>query len=852
MSLCQICQSIDWATVLAKPISKLFNFAETYPLNHNLFHYVTRYEGLQHPVDGLVLYHKNIVSLRASAVSCKICCLVQDQVDKRLRNGEAAAKLGFKYPESFELWICGTGLSGFFQVLGYNKADTEKRFVKSAAYELLAGFGICVEDGRKISLSARSPVLLRQIKEWMKTTAINQSNSSYVPTRLLRIEDNGERVELSSPSHICVEYACLSHCWGLTQPLLLNSHTSTKLRKGVSKGNLPRSFQDAIWLTHQLGLQYLWIDSLCILQDNAEDWARESSHMDKVYQNATITIAASQASDSSKGFLDRNLPRVYTPTQITIGGIHGHALLFPIPLKFAGNPNLLAEMEEEPLTARGWVLQERYMARRTIHFTQDQLFLECEGNLLAEDSGFSISLPMQSPFTLSANTRENPAWTKVVERYSRRRLTREQDKLPALAGMAAYFSSISEDKTSNAGKRYLAGLWSTDIVKHLCWKMAYQDSPGARPTKYRAPTWSWASIDGPITFQEAFSKSLLLIQDTQTELKRSDNIFGEVISGWVFLKAIHLEPKEVSADGRSLGFSENGIRFLINADWDTKQNGTKEQLQQLMIQEKLTVVLVAWQETQEPLALAGPLCLILTPVEHRVHPYHTIPTYERVGSGIARTIGEERQHAKLSTSRLRAQYLPDDAATAYTRVSVNVTLAGNAFVCSWKHGGGIVCWVTQLVAHKEYREQGLAGGLLRSLRGDTDDIYGIMSSHPAACLAAAKCFGSTIEKVSMDFILKNAVSITEVSPIPYIKNTKLSGKLFDVKETNGLISGVNTDFLVDHEEPKEALALIREEWNWPLGDLPDGHKFLLILQGKSRRSRSRSLSRFGATTAASS
>lgn len=108
-------------------------------------------------------------------------------------------------------------------------------------------------------------------------------------------------------------------------------------------------------------------------------------------------------------------------------------------------------------------------------------------------------------------------------------------------------------------------------------------------------------------------------------------------------------------------------------------------------------------------------------------------------SNLTRLVG---QHVELSTSRLRAQYLPEDAATAYTRVSVNGTLAGNAFVCRWKHGGRIVCWITQLVVHKEYRERGLAGGLLRSLRGDTDEIYGIMSSHPAACLAAAKCFGS--------------------------------------------------------------------------------------------------------------
>ncbi|KAK8066834.1 Acyl-CoA N-acyltransferase [Apiospora hydei] len=110
---------------------------------------------------------------------------------------------------------------------------------------------------------------------------------------------------------------------------------------------------------------------------------------------------------------------------------------------------------------------------------------------------------------------------------------------------------------------------------------------------------------------------------------------------------------------------------------------------------------------------------------------------------------------------------------------------------------------------------------------------------------------ATIEKVSLDFIRQNAALITKASPIPYIKSTKLSGELFDVGETNGLKSGVDTDFFVDHEEPQEALAEIRKDWKWPLGDLPDGHEFLLILQGKSRRSRSRSLPRAGPKTAVS-
>jgi len=97
---------------------------------------------------------------------------------------------------------------------------------------------------------------------------------------------------------------------------------------------------------------------------------------------------------------------------------------------------------------------------------------------------------------------------------------------------------------------------------------------------------------------------------------------------------------------------------------------------------------------------------------------------------------------KLSKTRLRAQYLPDDASCSYVRVSVDDRLAGNAFACRWSYKDKIVCWVTQLVVHSDFRERGLAAGLLNQLRHDDDSIYGLMSSHPAACLAAAKAFGS--------------------------------------------------------------------------------------------------------------
>lgn len=99
------------------------------------------------------------------------------------------------------------------------------------------------------------------------------------------------------------------------------------------------------------------------------------------------------------------------------------------------------------------------------------------------------------------------------------------------------------------------------------------------------------------------------------------------------------------------------------------------------------------------------------------------------------------QPVRLSAKRLRGQYLPATSACTYVRVLVNGDMAGNALACRWQVGEKTVCWVTQLVVNKQYRERGLAQGLLRSLKMDSDDIFGIMTSHPAACLAAAKSFG---------------------------------------------------------------------------------------------------------------
>ncbi|KAF9729848.1 hypothetical protein PMIN01_11781 [Paraphaeosphaeria minitans] len=195
---------------------------------------------------------------------------------------------------------------------------------------------------------------------------------------------------------------------------------------------------------------------------------------------------------------------------------------------------------------------------------------------------------------------------------------------------------------------------------------------------------------------------------------------------------------------------------------------------------------------------------------------------------------------RLSKEKLRKDYLPDKIST-YVRVTVNGRLAGNAFACRWSVGGRTICWITQLVVHHEYRERGLAAGLLDEIKLDGDDAYGIMSSHPAACLAASRAYKRPIDTASLEFMRDNAQSIMQVSPVGYVREAKLRGKLFESENSKGLVSSVDTGFFVDHDEPLEALAWVRESMDWPLGELLDGHEFVLILQAK-RRSRSRSTS----------
>ncbi|KAL1991183.1 hypothetical protein VTN49DRAFT_5687 [Thermomyces lanuginosus] len=197
------------------------------------------------------------------------------------------------------------------------------------------------------------------------------------------------------------------------------------------------------------------------------------------------------------------------------------------------------------------------------------------------------------------------------------------------------------------------------------------------------------------------------------------------------------------------------------------------------------------------------------------------------------------QRIKISGRRLREQHLPEYATTFYVRVTVGDCYAGHAFACHWKYNDDdekTICWVTQLVVHRNYREKGLASGLLNALRATADaDLYGIISSNPVSCFTAASVFWLGIERVSLEFMRDHAKEIMETSPIPYVREARLRGSLFEPEDdSTGLICGVDTNFFIDHTAPLRNLRSIQRDWKWPLGQLPEGHEYLLILPSKHR------------------
>jgi len=209
---------------------------------------------------------------------------------------------------------------------------------------------------------------------------------SRLPSRVLDVSDNRVRLHVSRPGERG-EYVALSHCWGTLSRrqkryfCTSSANLEPRCTQGLDINGLPRTFRDAIAVTRELGKRYLWIDSICIIQygDDLEDWRKESGRMGKTFGNACVTIAATSAGDANQGFLER--PRLEDPNSQwakVYTSTHGTLYISCIRDDFH------SDVENGVLNQRAWVLQERALSRRTIHFTTNQTYWECGGGVRCE------------------------------------------------------------------------------------------------------------------------------------------------------------------------------------------------------------------------------------------------------------------------------------------------------------------------------------------------------------------------------------------------------------------------------------------------------------------------------------
>ena len=357
---------------------------------------------------------------------------------------------------------------------------------------------------------------LSVVDHWIGTCArdhkkCRENGESWYPSRLLRLgpQDREAKLIISKDSPPTGPYMTLSHRWGPHSYTKLKASTMVQLQSFIDVASLPQIFQDTIKIAGYLGINYLWIDALCILQDASHSELKNEIHnMHKIYSCALLNVSATMSLDGSEClFKERSWGR-FLPSEIELE-ING---LFQKYYVLDGNI-WYDEIANGPLNKRGWVFQERFLACRVLHFGEHQMGWECreldalemfpEGLPRAFVTSFiSKSRVTSSMATLTPQSSDQTPdlefvhqWQDLVIEYSKCELTYSTDKLIAFEGIAR---STMNARTGH----YAAGMWEKGMVYDLAWWRVSADREAfpIRKTSSRAPSWSWASVDGEINF----------------------------------------------------------------------------------------------------------------------------------------------------------------------------------------------------------------------------------------------------------------------------------------------------------------------------------------------------------------
>lgn len=353
--------------------------------------------------------------------------------------------------------------------------------------------------------------ILQLAKGWLRTCLETHQScrvcfqppreKPYSPTRLINIKATGGR--LRSISLVIVreidslnDYLTLSHCWGSSDIIRLTESSLEAFQRGIPLSDLPKTFLDAFQIALSLGYKYIWIDSLCIIQDCKEDWEREAKTMGDVYQNSVCTIAAVGSSDSHGGcFVKRsaigllNCP-LSDKAHTAISAKHEHPKVLPAPL-----------------LSRAWVVQERLLSVRTLYFGRDLVSFECiearaserdpamytpqvttPGFIAKSDLYELLSTSLDEEHRKSTHAHRRYKWWSLISAYTKCQMTFKTDKWAAFQGLAVQVSRAWDQKL-------FYGLWEEDFVEELLWNVSGRQM---KRLGIQAASWSWLSVGSEV------------------------------------------------------------------------------------------------------------------------------------------------------------------------------------------------------------------------------------------------------------------------------------------------------------------------------------------------------------------
>lgn len=377
--------------------------------------------------------------------------------------------------------------------------------------------------------------------------------STYLPTRLIEVgggpQCNNPRLVLSQDLRTKLEttrgYAALSYCWGNKPPSPLKTERNSLKQRlhAIPLNHLPLTIQDSITVCRALQITYIWIDSLCIIQDDEQDWAREAAQMANVYSNASLTICVLRGDSCHSGFLGSRksscIPISYTSRKAPSASGTFYLRFINVGIDDGHNFDdvLTKDTRESAWNQRAWTFQEGRLAPRKLSFGDSMAHFSCRGYQLSEDGDEIVSQRVLMARRFRKDVLRE--WYDTVSLYSRRVLTYQTDILPAI-------SALARSIPAEAGGRYLAGLWSNDLFRGLLWRpvgldeMTFDELVRARDGSdgYVAPSWSWACERRTVKWNHPLSVARLHchVIEAETILQGSD-VFGQVKGGFLCLWA---------------------------------------------------------------------------------------------------------------------------------------------------------------------------------------------------------------------------------------------------------------------------------------------------------------------------